>query len=162
MSPYARAVRHSPVTPILQTARLIGDSVWAFPVLEGIHLLGLSLLGGAILVVDLRMLGAGLTSQRTAALARAARPWLLRAIVLMLATGIPLFMSEAVKCYWNMSFRVKMVALPIALAFTFLVKQRVAMNESLEGSNRSRLVAVGSIAIWFTVAMAGRWIGFSA
>jgi hypothetical protein len=80
----------------------------------------------------------------------------------MLATGIPLFMSEAVKCYWNMSFRVKMVALPVALAFTFLVKQRVAMNESLEGSKRSRLAAVGSMAIWFTVAMAGRWIGFSS
>ena len=142
--------------------QLIGDSAWAFPVLEGIHLLGLSLLGGAILVVDLRMLGAGLTSQRTATLAKAARPWLLRAIALMLATGIPLFMSEAVKCYWNTSFRVKMVALPIALAFTFLVKQRVAMNEDLEGSKKSRLVAVGSIAIWFTVAMAGRWIGFSA
>ena len=109
-----------------------------------------------------RMLGIGLTSQKTASLANAARPWLLRAIALMLATGIPLFMSEAVKCYWNMSFRVKMVALPVALAFTFLVKQRVAMNEDLEGSNRSRLVAVGSIAIWFTVAMAGRWIGFSA
>ena len=141
---------------------LVGDSTWAFPVLEGIHLLGLSLLGGAILVVDLRMLGIGLTSQRTASLASAARPWLLRALGLMLATGIPLFMSEAVKCYWNMSFRVKMVALPLALAFTFLVKQRVAMNEEMEGNNRSRLVAAGSIVVWFTVAMAGRWIGFSS
>ena len=141
---------------------LVGDSTWAFPVLEGIHLLGLSLLGGSLLVVDLRMLGIGLTGQRTADLAKAAHPWLLRALALMLATGIPLFMSEAVKCYWNTSFRVKMVALPLALAFTFLVRKRVARNETLESTAVSRLTAVGSMAIWFTVAMAGRWIGFSS
>jgi hypothetical protein len=141
---------------------LVGDSPWAFPVLEGIHLLGLSLLGGALLVVDLRMLGAGLTKQPTATIAASARPWLLRAIALMIATGVPLFMSEAVKCYWNTSFRVKMVALPLALAFTFLVRERVAHNRNLEGTGWSRLAAVGSIAIWFSVAMAGRWIGFSS
>ena len=141
---------------------LVGDSTWAFPVLEGIHLLGLSLLGGTLLVVDLRMLGIGLTGQRTADLAKAAHPWLLRALAIMLATGIPLFMSEAVKCYWNNSFRVKMATLPLALAFTFLVKEKVAYNEAMEGKARSRLVAAGSVAIWFTIAMAGRWIGFSA
>jgi hypothetical protein len=80
----------------------------------------------------------------------------------MIATGVPLFMSEAVKCYWNTSFRVKMVALPLALAFTFLVRERVAHNRNLEGTGWSRLAAVGSIAIWFSVAMAGRWIGFSS
>src|SRR5262245_3919240 len=142
--------------------KLVGDSPWAFPVLEGIHLLGLSLLGGALLVVDLRMLGIGLTSQRTNAIAAAARPWLLRALAIMAATGIPLFMSEAVKCYWNMSFRVKMIALPLALAFTFLVREPVAHDELKEGKTTSQLVAAGSILIWFTVAMAGRWIGFSA
>src|SRR5262250_1518361 len=88
--------------------QLVGDSVWAFPVLEGIHLLGLSLLGGALLVVDLRMLGMGLTQEPIAELARAARRWLLIAIGIMAATGIPLFFSEAVKCYHNQSFWVKM------------------------------------------------------
>jgi hypothetical protein len=140
----------------------VRDSVWAFPVLEGIHLLGLSLLGGALLVVDLRMLGVGLTAQRISDLAAAARPWLLRALLIMVLTGVPLFLSEAVKCYWNTSFRVKMTVLPLALAFTFLVKLRIARNETLETSIRSRLAALGSITLWLTVAAAGRWIGFSS
>ena len=114
--------------------QLVGDSAWAFPVLEGIHLLGLSLLGGAILLVDLRMLGIGLTSQRTSALARAARPWLLRAIALMLATGIPLFMSEAVKCYWNMSFRVKMVALPVAFVMYHVIRKPTELYFPVSGA----------------------------
>ncbi len=140
----------------------VRDSLWAFPVLESFHLLGLSLLGGSLLVVDLRMLGLGLTRQSIAALAMDARSWLCRALVVMLLTGLPLFLSEAVKCYWNPSFRVKMVALPVALAYTFLVKERIARAAALDTTTRTRLVAVGSIVLWFTVAAAGRWIGFSS
>jgi hypothetical protein len=140
----------------------VRTSLWAFPVLEAVHLLGLSLLGGALLIVDLRMLGVGLTRQGIAGLARDARPWLLTALGMMLLTGVPLFLSEAVKCYYNTSFRVKMIALPTALAYTFLVRARVARAPTLDTSTRSRLVAAGSLAAWFTVAAAGRWIGFSS
>lgn len=140
----------------------VRTSVGAFPVIESMHLLGLSLLGGALLIVDLRMLGLGLTGQPIGALARGARPWLVRALGLMALTGIPLFMSEAVKCYHNPSFRVKMIALPVALAYTFLVREPIARGEMLETGWRSRLVAAGSMVVWFTVAAAGRWIGFSS
>src|SRR5687768_16154524 len=61
----------------------VRDSVWAFPVIESVHLLGLSLLGGSILIVDLRLLGLGLTRQRISDLARAARPWLLASLAVM-------------------------------------------------------------------------------
>ena len=41
-------------------ATAINNSVWAFPVIEAVHLVGLCALGGAVLIVDLRMLGVGL------------------------------------------------------------------------------------------------------
>jgi hypothetical protein len=140
---------------------LVRDSVWAFPVIESVHLLGLSLLGGAILIVDLRLLGFTLTRQRIHDLARAARPWLIAGVCVMLTTGLLLFLSEAVKCYYNTSFRVKMVTLPIALLYTFVLKARFTRDPSLDTSRKSRLLAAGSIALWFVVAAAGRWIGFS-
>ena len=141
--------------------RAVADSVWAFPILEAVHLLGLCLLGGALLVVDLRLLGLGLTGQPVSRLARHARPWLLAGVLLMVATGIPLFLSEAIKVYYNTSFRVKMSALPVALAFTFGVRERVARGEGFDPGPRSRVVGAVSLALWFTVAAAGRWIGFS-
>ena len=55
----------------------VAQSVWAFPILEAVHLIGLCVLGGALLVVDLRLLGAGLTNQPVARVARHARPWLI-------------------------------------------------------------------------------------
>ncbi len=145
-------------TPI---GRAIADSVWAFPILEAVHLLGLCMLGGALLVVDLRLLGAGLTSQPPARLARYARPWLVASVVVMVLTGIPLFLSEAIKAYYNTSFWVKMCTLPVALAFTFAVRERVARRASEDPGMVGRIVGAVSLALWFTVAAAGRWIGFS-
>lgn len=141
--------------------RGVSQSIWAFPVIESIHLVGLCILGGSLLIVDLRMLGAGLKRQRIAQLARHARPWLVGSLVLMLSTGFLLFMSEAVKCYYNTSFWVKMATLPIALVFTFRVREHVAHDAALDTSAKSRIVATASIALWFVVAAAGRWIGFS-
>ncbi|MCI0437438.1 MAG: hypothetical protein L0271_27965 [Gemmatimonadetes bacterium] len=141
----------------------VRDSVWAFPVIEALHLLGLSLLGGALLVVDLRMLGVGLRRQSVAHLAHDARPWLVAALIVMVLTGVPLFLSEAIKAWYSTAFRIKMSVLPVALLWTFAVRARVARGETAETgvSARSRLVGAASIALWFTVAAAGRWIGFS-
>ncbi len=145
-------------TPV---GRAVADSVWAFPILEAVHLLGLCLLGGALLVVDLRLLGLGLTGQPVSRLARRARPWLVASVLLMIATGIPLFLSEAIKAYYNTSFWVKMSTLPVALSFTFGVRERVARGEGRDPGPRGKVVGAVSLALWFTVAAAGRWIGFS-
>ena len=138
----------------------IRQSLWLFPVIEAVHLLGLCLLGGAVLIVDLRMLGVGLR-QPIAEVARDARPWLIGSITLMLATGIPLFLSEAIKCYYNTSFWVKITTLPVAIVFALLVRDRVARITATEATATTKLVALISMALWFTVAAAGRWIGFS-
>ncbi len=145
-------------TGLGQTVR---QSLWLFPVIEAVHLLGLSLLGGALLVVDLRMFGVGLKNQGIAELAARARPWLWGSIAVMLVTGILLFLSEAVKAYYNRSFWVKMTTLLIALVFTFAVRGRITRDEALDTSRQSRLVATASLGLWLIVAAAGRWIGYS-
>jgi len=138
----------------------IKESLWYFPAIEAVHLLGLAMLGGAILVVDLRMLGFGMSNQPVSYVARSARPWLMTSIVVLLTTGTALFLSEAVKCFYNTSFWVKMIGLAIGLLFTFTVRNKVAMSDST-GPGTYKLVALFSIAVWLVVAAAGRWIGFS-
>jgi len=139
---------------------LVRESVWLFPVIEAVHLLGLCMLGGTLLVVDLRLLGRGLTATPVAVLARHVRPWLISAVAVMIATGVLLFLSESVKCYYSQAFWVKITTLPLALIFTFAIRQRVI---GVEGVPRSaeRLTGAASLLLWFVVAAAGRWIGFS-
>jgi len=139
--------------------RVVRESIWMFPIIEALHLTALCLIGGAILVVDLRLLGFGLTNQRPSALARHVRPWLMAGLAVMLSTGVLLFLSEAIKCFYNTSFWVKMMTLPVALTFTFVIRARAL--DGLDTSARSRAIGFASIALWFTVAAAGRWIGYS-
>lgn len=138
----------------------VRESVWLFPAIEAVHLLGLCLVGGALLIVDLRMLGAGLTRTPVALLARQARPWLVAGVATMLATGVLLFLSEAIKCYYSQAFWVKITTLPLALLFTFAVRERVAARSNVAGAPVAATGAL-SIALWVIVAAAGRWIGFS-
>jgi hypothetical protein len=141
--------------------QLVADSTWLFPIIEAGHLLGLAALGGAILVVDLRLLGFGLSDKTAAYVLDQARPWMFGAVVAMFATGIPLFLSEAVKCYWSYAFWVKMGALAVALCFTFGLRNRLIDRQTDLSAWLSKGLGLGSLALWLTVAAAGRWIGFS-
>ena len=140
----------------------IRNSQWLFPVIESIHLLALVLIAGAVLVVDMRLFGVGLRRQPVAQLARDAQPWLIGGLMVMLTTGILLFLSEAIKCYYSSAFAWKMTSLLLALIFTFSVRRKVALaDEGRVGPLWSRLVAVVSVALWSGVGIGGRWIGFS-
>jgi hypothetical protein len=153
----------------LWLGRAVVGSLWLFPVIEAVHLLALSVLGGAILIVDLRMLGLGLKQRAVADLARDARPWLIGALSGLILTGIPLFLSEPTKCYYSQAFWVKMTTLAIALVFTFTIRRRITAGDAAgitETAVRRKarlqlLVGALSIGLWVTVAAAGRWIGFS-
>ena len=80
----------------------------------------------------------------------------------MFASGIPLFMSEAIKCYYSFPFWVKMTSLVLVLSFTFTVCRHVARTELTSGRPQlGQFLAGISLVLWFGVAWGGRWIGFS-
>ena len=140
----------------------IRDSLWLFPIVEAFHLVGLAVIGGAILVVDFRLLGLGLRTQPVSKLARDVQPWVIGSLVLMILSGFPLFLSEAIKCYYSFAFWTKMTALLLAVTFTFTIRRSVAFAPDGRFSPSSyKAVAITSIALWSTVGWGGRWIGFS-
>ncbi len=148
----------------LQYSRLLvamRSSSWIFPVIASVHLMGLALLGGAVLVVDLRLLGLGLRRQPVAQIARDAERWLLVSLAVLLPTGLLQFMCfAATKYYYLRAFWVKMAALLLALVFTFAVRRKVVMtDEMLMSPVWNKLVAAVSLSLWSTVAIAGRLIG---
>lgn len=137
------------------------QSPWLFPVIATIHLMGLALIGGAALVVDLRLLGLGLHRQPVAVLAPDAERWLLRGLLVMVSSGILLFMCFATKYYFLTFFWVKMAALLLVTLFTRSVHRRVAMaNEADVSPGLRKLVALVSLSLWTIVAVGGRYIGF--
>ena len=139
----------------------VRQSLWLFPVIQSLHLLGLAVLGGAVLIVDLRMAGLGLREHGISTIARDARPWFVLALIVTLLTGVALFASEAIKCYYNTSFWVKITTLPLAIVLTMGIRDRLALRAHGDVTPTTRFVGLISITLWVVVAAAGRWIGFS-
>ena len=143
-------------------SKAISMSSWAFAVIESVHLLALAVIGGAVLMLDLRFLGLGLRRQSISEVAREAQPWLVGSLIVMLVTGIALFASEPIKCYYSTPFWVKMTSLALAMLFTFTVRRKVAQaDEARVRPVWMKLVALVSLTLWFGVGAGGRWIGFS-
>ena len=140
----------------------ISTSTWAFAVIESIHLLALAVIGGAVLMVDLRLLGLGLRTQPLEHVARDAWPWFVRGWIVMIVTGVLLFVSEPLKLYYSTPFFWKMTSLLLGTLFAVSVRRKV----TLTGEGRTppvvlKLVGVVSLLLWFGVGAGGRWIGFS-
>lgn len=142
-------------------SQVIQQSYWLFPVIMSLHLVAFAALGGAILVVDLRLLGVILPSQPVERLAHSVR-WLLHgSVAAMVVTGTSLFVSEAVKCFYNDPFWIKMRCLLLGLIFTYTIRRKVvAMDPARLGPVWGKLVGLVNIALWSGVAWGGRWIGF--
>ena len=139
----------------------ISGSVYLFPVVEAVHLLALAVIGGAVLIVDMRLAGFGLTKVSASEVAKEAEPWLVASLLVMLVSGFMLMCSEAMRCYYNGAFWLKMYSLFGAMIFTFTIRRKVAAQATSLGTTaKGIIVAVISVLLWSGVGLGGRGIGF--
>jgi len=122
--------------------------------LEIIHLIGLTLLLGTVLMIDLSLLGRGIGQYTAARIAQELGGWTIAGLAIMLASGPLILISEAVKCYHSFAFWVKMTLLAAALVFYFTVHRR-----ALTHPGSAKPAAIISLVLWTSVALAGKAIG---
>jgi hypothetical protein len=141
---------------------MIRDSIWQFAAIEAVHLLALAVIGGAVLIVDLRLLGWTLRRQPVKQIARDAEPFLVGSLFMMLLTGYLLMASLAAsKYYVNLAFQLKMVFLLLAIIFTFTVRRwLIYKNDADISPAAARTIAIVSVLLWSGVGVMGRGIGF--
>ena len=141
----------------LPVSQAIGSSIWVFPLVQAIHLVFLALFAGAILIVDLRLLGLGMRMQPVSQVARDARPWLIAGFLGMVATGLPQLMQNASREYFSEFFWYKMYLIAIGLILIVTIRRK--MTQVDEPSAAGKVVALVSIAIWAGVVINARLIG---
>ena len=138
------------------------ESLWLFAVTQSLHLVAVSVFVGAILIVDLGLLGWGPARQSRVGIARSAQRILLWTGPAVLVTGIPQFTTNALRYYASPVFAIKMGLLAAALVFTVTVRRRVAAADSDRmPSWVPKAVGAVSLALWMGVTIGGRWIGFA-
>jgi hypothetical protein len=126
---------------------------------EIIHLLGLTMLIGTVLMVDMALLGFGIRRHPASRIAAELAPWTIGGLVVMLISGPLILSSETLKCYDASFFWIKMAVLLVAIVFHFTVHRRVTRSEPPPGRFRAGIVACVSLGLWIAVALAGKMIG---
>jgi len=136
------------------------ETVWPTPIIQCIHLIAVSVFAGALLIVDLRLLGRGLTSSSIPKLAGAAQPWLVGSFVVLVLSGMPQMMSTALKQYYSPFFWLKMETLLVGVILTLTIRRKISSKEDSQlGPVWPKVVALTSIALWTSVTIGARLIG---
>ena len=137
----------------------IRSSTWQFAILEMVHLAGLTVLLGALMVLDLRLFGFGMRKQPVSQLAKDLTTWTWIGLVTILGSGVLLFFGEPMKLFGSPSFHVKMLLLFLAIVFQFTLFRKVTMDDGAS-PGLDKFAGVLSLLLWFGVGLAGRAIGF--
>lgn len=131
---------------------------WLFPVIQSVHIIGLTLLVGTISLVDLRLLGLGMRRHAVSDLAAALASWTSVGLLTVLVTGPLLFGSDIARYRSNPAFLLKMALLALALASHFTLHRSVVRVDVVSAPARQKVTAMISLILWSGVVLAGRAI----
>ncbi len=143
----------------------IRESIWVFPIIETIHVLGITLLVGTVALLDLRLLGLLFKREAVSYVAKQVLPLTWMGFAVMVVSGSLLFSAEAANSYGNPAFRVKLVLLGLVglnpLIFHLTIFRSVtAWNDRIVTPVRARLAAIFSLTLWGGIICAGRAIAY--
>jgi hypothetical protein len=142
--------------------RRLMHSIWMWPIAESLHFIGLTLLVGAIVFFDLRMLGIGRRIP-IRAMHRLIR-WGLVGYGINVITGSMFLMAEPDQYIYNPAFQFKLLFMAVAGlnagAFYLTSYRRVAAGDTFEAPASAKVIAAVSVCMWLGVIIAGRLLTF--
>lgn len=111
------------------------------------HLLAIALLGGASILVNLRLIGAGVVDEPPSEVHRGTRTWMNIGVVGVIVTGLLIGASNAERLYTSEAFTAKMLGLAAALVLTYGVSMPLAKAEGRAGA-AVRIAAIVGLVLW--------------
>ena len=145
-------------------ATAIRQSDWLYPALEIVHITGIILLVGPAIMFDLRLLGFS-KNLPVNILAGHLLTWSRRGLLLIIPSGVLLFIANAATLGYDPVFWTKMILLVIAglnaLFFhRFIYRSVLAWNENASATSGAKTTAIISIVVWLAVITCGRLLAY--
>ena len=140
-------------------------NAWTIPAIQSIHIVGISLVMGSVLMIDLRILGLAGMDQTLRQTTNRFGPWLTASLWLLLATGILMVIGEPVRELVTLSFWLKMalVAVGVLVAAIFQVTLRrheQQWEETLVHRSAIKGLAILTFLVWACIIVLGRLIAY--
>ena len=137
----------------------------AFGIIEAAHVVGVAMVVGTILFVDLRLLGIPSTDHPFSPLATALLRWTWSAFAVVVLSGSAMFITSATQYLHNVPFRIKMLVMLVAginmMVFQLLTHRRHYQWDVGPTPASAKAAALISLLAWTSVIVLGRWIGFT-
>lgn len=145
-------------------ATRLRGSTWAYPLVEILHILGFTVLVGGAAMFDLRLLGFA-RRIKVSELARHLLRWSRLSLLLVVPTGLLLFMTQAAEMAASPVFRLKLslIVLAAANALVFHVwtlKDVAAWDEIVATPARAKAAGLLSLVLWIGVITCGRFLAY--
>ncbi|MBL28531.1 MAG: hypothetical protein CMM50_13375 [Rhodospirillaceae bacterium] len=140
-------------------AATLRGSTWLYPLVNTAHIYGIALLFGAIVPLDLRLMGVWRTMP-VAMLARLLVPVAATGFGLAAVAGALLFSAQATDYAASGFFRAKMAMLAFALANLFAVHAFGFTRDRADPPRLRFVLAAISLGAWLTVILLGRLVGY--
>jgi len=146
-----------------QIAMWVGLSLWAYPMLLAVHIVGLAIVVGIFSMRDLRLLGLFPGLQPAAFLPLSRLAWV--GFIINAISGVLLFTSQAVTFVNNTPFLIKIVAILAGMVLAGVIQSRLRgelaeVGTVAEAGGSTRVIAMASLACWLTAIIAGRLIAY--
>jgi len=148
----------------LPLAVAMRHEMWLYPAVEIVHIIGFVTLVGSIIVLDMRLLGLSKTLP-VRALARHVLPWSFGALLLIVPSGLLMFIAHAGDFVANTAFIVKMsllfcAAINAAVFHAGVFRGAASWDSGLAVPVRAKLHALLSLLIWIGVLACGRLLAY--
>jgi hypothetical protein len=129
---------------------------WAYPMLEIVHIIGISLLIGNLVLLELRVFGRGVQLP-VQDLARLGLSLVVIGFCIAAASGLLMFATQAEELLTNRAFKLKMLLLVLAASNAAWFHGRGSLLK-LDGLAKFQMVL--STLIWISIVSCGRWIAY--
>lgn len=140
-------------------------NAWAIPAIQSVHIVGIGLVMGSVLMIDLRILGLAWTDQTLGQTTSRFGPWLTGSLWLLLVTGLLMVVGEPVRELVTFSFWLKMalVAVGTVVAVAFqrtLRREERRWDDGASHGGSIKTLAVVTFLVWIAVIFLGRLIAY--
>ena len=138
---------------------------WAIPAIQSVHIVGIAMVMGSVLMIDLRILGLTWTDQTLRQTTQRFGPWLTVSLWLLLGTGLLMVVGEPVRELVTFSFWAKMTLVAVG-AFSAVIFQRTLnrherhWEDTLVHRAGIKGLAIGTFFIWVAIIFLGRLIAY--
>lgn len=131
------------------------------PIVQTLHLLGVAVIVGSVVVLCLRILGLAASRQQPYEMALRLFPWFFSAIPVMFISGALFFLARPQRYIYNPVFAIKSAAFLLTMVASFLLWQRCKTLKHTGPALSVKLLAAMVLAGWILTALAGRWIAYA-